>query len=141
MTDFADFDADLVAEPDAIAALSERAAAFLAEAGVDARAAYHVALVIDELLSNVASHGGGPATPASVRLTVSPDRVHAQVADQGAPFDPRTADHVDVSAAVEDRPIGGLGLLLVRRLTDGFAYERDGDCNRTTFWIRRTPAG
>jgi anti-sigma regulatory factor (Ser/Thr protein kinase) len=137
----ADFVADVVAEPDAISALSERAAAFLAGEGVDARATHHVALVIDELLTNVATHGAGAKTPARVRLTVWPDRVHAQVSDYGAQFDPRTAQNIDLSAAAEDRPIGGLGLFLIHRVTEGLDYERDGDCNRTSFSIRRTPAG
>jgi serine/threonine-protein kinase RsbW len=135
----ADFVAEIVTEPEAISALSERAAAFLAEAGVDERAAHYVALVIDELLTNVVTHGESGSTPASVRLTVRPDRVDAQVSDYGAPFDPRTAREIDPSAGADDRPLGGLGLFLIHRLTDGLDYERDGDCNRTTFWIRRTP--
>ena len=44
----ADFVADVVAEQDAISALSERAATFLAGEGVDARATHHVALLLDE---------------------------------------------------------------------------------------------
>jgi len=137
----ADFVADIVVDPDAISTLAEQASAFLAQSGVDPRAAHHVALVIDEILSNVAIHGGAARTPASVRLTVWPDRVQAQVTDYGAKFDPRTPPNIDESAAVEDRRIGGLGLLLTHRVTDGLDYERDGDRNRTTFWIRRIPAG
>jgi len=137
----ADFVADIVVDLDAISTLAEQANAFLAQSGVDPRAAHHVALVIDELLSNVASHGGAARTPASVRLTVWPDRVQAQVTDYGAKFDPRTAPNIDESAAVGDRRIGGLGLLLTHRVTDGLDYEWDGDRNRTTFWIRRIPAG
>src|SRR5215813_4487778 len=137
----ADFVADIVLDLDAISTLAEQANAFLAQSGVDPRAAHHVALVIDELLSNVASHGGAARTPASVRLTVWPDRVQAQVTDYGAKFDPRTAPNIDESAAVGDRRIGGLGLLLTHRVTDGLDYERDGDRNRTTLWIRRIPAG
>jgi anti-sigma regulatory factor (Ser/Thr protein kinase) len=54
----ADFIAELTARPDAISALTERAAKFLTESGVDARAVHHVALVLDELLTNVATYGG-----------------------------------------------------------------------------------
>jgi serine/threonine-protein kinase RsbW len=136
----ADFVADVVAEPDAISALSERAAAFLAGEGVDARASHHVALVIDELLTNVATHGGGAKTAACIRLTVGPNWVHAQVSDNGAQFDPRTTRNIDLSAGADNRPIGGLGLFLIHRLTERLDYEREGDCNRTTFSVRRTPA-
>ena len=136
----ADFAAELTATQDAISALTERAAAFLAESGVDARAAHHMALVLDELLTNVAAYGGAQA-PVSVSMTVSPERVTAEVLDGGAMFDPRVERDLDVSAGAEDRPVGGLGLLLVHRVTEGLAYERAGDRNRTTFSICRTPAG
>jgi serine/threonine-protein kinase RsbW len=132
-----DFVADVIADPDGISALTERAQAFLAESGVDARAAHHVALVLDELLTNVFNHGGTGKSPASVRLVVGDDRVDAQILDCGEKFDPRREQDIDLSAPVSDRPVGGLGLLLVRRVTDGLDYERVGDRNRTTFWVRR----
>jgi anti-sigma regulatory factor (Ser/Thr protein kinase) len=135
----ADFTAELTAEPDAISALTERVAAFLAESGVDARAAHHAALVLDELLTNVAIHGA-IETPVSVSVTVLPDRITAEVVDGGAMFDPRVEPHPDVTAEVEQRQVGGLGLLLVHRVTEGLAYERVGNRNRTTFSICRTPA-
>jgi anti-sigma regulatory factor (Ser/Thr protein kinase) len=136
----ADFVADISAEPEAISALTERATAFLADAGVDERAAHHIALVLDELLTNVAMHGAAPDAPASVRLAVLPDRISAEVFDSGAMFDPRPPRNVDVSADVGERPVGGLGLMLVHRVTGGLDYERIGDRNRTTFWVSRMPA-
>jgi serine/threonine-protein kinase RsbW len=96
-----------------------------------------VALVLDELLTNVATHGSAMEGPASVRLSVSPDRVMGEVVDCGPGFDPRQQRHVDISAGAQERPIGGLGLLLVGRVTERLDYERVGDRNRTTFWIRR----
>jgi anti-sigma regulatory factor (Ser/Thr protein kinase) len=69
-----DFVAELAAKPDAISALTERAAQFLTEAGVDARAVHHVALVFDELLTNVATYGGIVEAPVFIRLTILPDR-------------------------------------------------------------------
>jgi anti-sigma regulatory factor (Ser/Thr protein kinase) len=77
----------------------------------------------------------------SVRLTISLDRVTAEVVDGGMMFDPSVERNLDNSASVEDRPIGGLGLLLAHRLTEGLAYERVGERNRTIFSIRRAPAG
>ena len=46
------------------------------------------------------------------------------VIDAGAPFDPTAAPAPDVGAPLEARPIGGLGLLLVRRSVDALAYAR-----------------
>jgi serine/threonine-protein kinase RsbW len=132
------FAAELIAEPQAISALTERVAEFLAACGVDARATHHMALVLDELLTNVATHSEAGEAPVSINVKVLPDRVSAEVLDQGAMFDPRSAPVPDLSVGVEERPIGGLGLLLVQRITDGLVYERAGDHNRTTFSICRT---
>lgn len=135
----ADFVADLTPEPAAISALTERASAFLTDRGVDERAVHHVALVLDELLTNVAIHSGVSGL-ASVRLTIVPERISAEVLDGGAIFDPRLGRNANVSADL-DGPIGGLGLTLVHKLADTLEYGRVGDRNRTTFTICRMPAG
>ncbi|MBQ6033357.1 MAG: ATP-binding protein, partial [Prevotella sp.] len=44
--------------------------------------------------------------------------------DEGTPFDPTTRKEVDTTLPVEERPIGGLGILLVRKLMDSINYER-----------------
>jgi anti-sigma regulatory factor (Ser/Thr protein kinase) len=137
----ADFVAELTARTDAISELTGRVNAFLLEAHVDQRAAHHVALVLDELLTNVATHGGAPAATVSVSVTVLPARVTGEVVDGGKMFDLSCERGVDLSAGAGERAIGGLGLLLVRRLTESLAYERVGERNRTTFSIGRTSTG
>jgi len=134
----ADFVAECTAEADAISELTGRVTAFLADAHVDQRATHHVALVLEELLTNVATHGGAPAAAVSVSLAVSPARVSGEVVDGGRMFDPSRERDADLSADVSKRAIGGLGLVLVRRLTESLAYERVGDRNRTTFSIGRS---
>jgi anti-sigma regulatory factor (Ser/Thr protein kinase) len=89
----------------AISDLTERVAAYLTDCRVDAYAAHHVALVLDELLTNAATHGGAGA-PRSERVT-------GEVVDSGKPFDPSLEREIDLSA--HERPAGGSGLLLVRR--------------------------
>ena len=45
------------------------------------------------------------------------------LSDTGKPFDPTKAEEVDVTLAAEDRPIGGLGIHLVRTIMDSVSYE------------------
>jgi serine/threonine-protein kinase RsbW len=52
------------------------------------------------------------------------------VSDDGPEFDPLAAEAPDTTLAVEDRPIGGLGIELVKRLMDEVRYERSGGRNR-----------
>jgi len=134
------FAAEVTPSPEALGQLADNVTEFLEGAGVDARAVHHVALVIEEILTNVATHGGSPDAPASLALEVQPDRVAGEIWDRGRPFDLRKAPDPDIGASIEDRKIGGLGLYLVRELTSALDYRREGEQNWTTFCIPRAQA-
>ena len=129
----------VVLDADGISAGVERAQTWLEEdAGVDARAAMHVALTLDELLTNAATHGGAQGREAQVRLEVEADRVGVEITDPAAAYDPRQAPEPDVDASLEQRPVGGLGVHLVMKLSRDLDYSRDKDRNRTHYWIARS---
>lgn len=46
------------------------------------------------------------------------------ITDKGKPFDPTLAEEPDVNMPGEERPIGGLGIFLVRKIMDSVTYER-----------------
>jgi anti-sigma regulatory factor (Ser/Thr protein kinase) len=56
--------------------------------------------------------------------------VSLTVQDEGVPFNPLDAPAADDTAPIEERPIGGLGIHLVRKLMDEIAYAREGNRNR-----------
>jgi anti-sigma regulatory factor (Ser/Thr protein kinase) len=117
--------------------LTDDVAAFLLSAGVDTRAVHHVSLVLEELLTNILNHSGASDQPASIALTVEPDRVAGEIGDWGKPFDPRDVPSPDLDASLENRKLGGLGIHLVRRLTAALDYRRQDNQNWTTFCILR----
>ena len=90
---------------------------------------------IEELLTNTLVHGEAIGNPqACVWLAVKlEDRACAlQYQDTQLPFDPhaRIAEAMQRTAnPMDQRPPGGLGLLMVYRLADGFRYQRQGDRN------------
>jgi anti-sigma regulatory factor (Ser/Thr protein kinase) len=134
-----EFKAAIIAEPSAIAGLTTDIMEFLRGAGVDGRAVHHVALVLEELLTNIATHGGGPTEPTRVRVWVEPQLVAGEVIDAGTPFDPRGAPAPDIHASGDDRPIGGLGLFLVTELTSALDYAHRDGRNHTAFAVGRKP--
>lgn len=89
-------------------------------------------VVLDEILSNVAkyAYGGAPGRTFDLELTAADAFVEIVVEDEGPAFDPLAEEDPDTSLEIEDRTIGGLGILLVKRLTDEQSYERVGDRNR-----------
>lgn len=134
------FEKSMLATPEAISALTDEVMAFLDRQGVDVRAAHHTALVLNEVLTNLGTHGACPDRPARIAVTVTPDKVAGEIVDKGPAFDPRLAPDPSVDAAVDDCPIGGLGLYLVRKLSCSLEYARRNDENCMIFAIRRSDA-
>ena len=114
------------ASPDGVgkanAAFAEFAEAHAVPAGV--RRPLQVAL--DELLANELSHGKAGRQIGSVTMDIALDeeRMAVTLTSDGPAFDPFGQDAPDTSLPVEERPIGGLGLHLVRQLMDEVRYER-----------------
>jgi serine/threonine-protein kinase RsbW len=128
-------EAEIPVAAHAISQFAEQASDFLDGKGVDARTVHHVCVVLDELLTNLISHAGGLEQCAAVRISIEAEGVQGQIIDSAPPFDPRNGPDPDISAGIDERPIGGLGLYLVRKLTSTLDYiSRDGQ-NYTTFLI------
>ena len=131
------FETSIVATPEAISDLTDQVMVFLHDQGVETRASHHTALVLDEVLTNLATHGNCGDQPARIALTVAADAVTGEVVDAGPPFDPRLAPKPSLDVPADERPIGGLGLYLVRKLSGALEYTRRNGENWTTFVIRR----
>lgn len=116
--------------------------AFLAEvcaaAGLARDGCLRVTLLVEELFTNTVVHGHGGDSDAPVRLhcEVEPGRIALLYEDTGPPHDPFAAvAGPDPAAEVEDRPVGGLGVLLVSAMAHEAEYRRIGDCNRISLVI------
>lgn len=99
-------------------------------------------LAVEELVTNVATHGyvDGGRHSFSVRLDIEGDLLRAVITDDAPAFDPLARAEVDTGLPLAARPIGGLGVHLVRKLMDRCVYERrDGRNVMTIERQLRTP--
>jgi serine/threonine-protein kinase RsbW len=98
------------------------------------RTLYALTLAIDELVSNVILHGfDDPVSQeVTVRIQVENREVCAIVTDAGRAFDPLSMPPPDLSAPLEQRPLGGLGIHIVRSLMDQVDYRRENGKNFLT---------
>lgn len=121
-----------------LARLLERATAFLAGHGAAPGVAYKVELALEELVTNTIKYGYADGERHEIEATLvwDPPRVVLRLADDGRPFDPLAAPPPDLDAPLEARPVGGLGLHLIRRMAEGVAYCRTGGRNRLELHFR-----
>ena len=88
-------------------------------------------IVVEELFVNIANYaygdGAGDMT-LLVEFTDEPRSVKLTFTDSGMPYDPLAREDPDVSLSAEERPIGGLGIFMVKNMVDKLYYEyKDGE--------------
>jgi sigma-B regulation protein RsbU (phosphoserine phosphatase) len=136
----------VASEPEALAPVLHAIEGILRAREVSADTIHDCVLVLEELLANVVMHayGGQAGRVAFVAVRLPPEEIQIRIEDSGPPFNPLAAPEPDLDAAVADRPVGKLGLVLVRRLVDRWEYARDGATNVLTLYRSRpaeTPVG
>lgn len=100
------------------------------ECGLKAQTQIDVA--IDEIFSNIARYAYGQKTgKATVQFDFEPETRTVSIGfiDEGEPFNPLEKPDPDVSAPLEAREIGGLGIFLVKKTMDAVDYARKGNQN------------
>lgn len=94
------------------------------------KARLQIELAVEEIFVNIAHYAYRPEVgEATVRCAVDkePLQVVIQFLDQGIPYNPLTKKAADTSLPAEEREIGGLGILLVKKSMDSIDYEyKDG---------------
>jgi sigma-B regulation protein RsbU (phosphoserine phosphatase) len=100
-------------------------------------------LVFDELLNNIISYAYEDEEEHTIEVTASllEGRLVVTVTDDGRAFNPFAEESPDTGLALEDRPVGGLGVHLVKSLMDRAVYERHGTRNVVTLEKNLAPGG
>jgi sigma-B regulation protein RsbU (phosphoserine phosphatase) len=93
-------------------------------------------LALEEAIVNVILYAYPAGTQGEIEVVAkaSADRLQLRITDSGTAFDPTMRETADTNLDAEDRPIGGLGILLVRQNTDAVNYERVGNKNIFTLF-------
>ena len=91
-------------------------------------------LALEEAVVNVMSYAYPEGTIGDVDIEVvkGPQYLDFIISDSGKPFDPTTKEDPDTNLSVEERPIGGLGIHIIRQIMDSVHYERKENRNYLT---------
>lgn len=95
---------------------------------------YLTLLAIEELATNCIKYAydDDRQHEIEIELALTPRALTIAVIDDGHPFDPLAVPPPDMHPEIEDRPIGGLGIHVLRTLADQMTYERRDETNRVT---------
>ena len=91
-------------------------------------------LILDEIVINIIEHGAEAARQLEIHVDLALDAgtLTIQVDDDGVPFNPVDAPPPNFDLPIEQRPIGGLGIHIVRSLVDRIEHRRDDGRNVLT---------
>ncbi len=89
-------------------------------------------VILDEICSNIVKHSGASGFEVEVELLAEPCSVKLTFIDDGMPYDPLSHKDPDTTLPASERPIGGLGIMMVRKIADSVSYERVHDRNYLT---------
>jgi anti-sigma regulatory factor (Ser/Thr protein kinase) len=109
---------------------------WLAGSDVPFAGIYLANLTVEELVTNCIKYGyaGMDTTDKEIDVTISivAGELKIILADDAAPFDPLAQAAPDLSLPIEERPIGGLGIHMLRQMSTGFAYAFENGRNVVT---------
>lgn len=110
--------------------------AFGMEHGLHPKIVFHLTLVLDELTTNIISYGYADFDehPIDVTIALDGDLLTIRVEDDAEPFNILEAPDPELDVPLEDRtkPVGGMGIHLIRNMVHGIHYQREGDRNVLT---------
>ena len=118
-----------------IARVTEKFEIFAEENELSQRIIYDISLCLDELITNIVSYGFDDDSEhiIEIQFQLTEKEIKLIFIDDGIEFDPeQKEDPFHLKHSVEERPIGGLGIYLVKKLMDIIKYQRVEDKNILT---------
>jgi anti-sigma regulatory factor (Ser/Thr protein kinase) len=87
-------------------------------------------IAVEEIFVNIA-HYGYPKEDGTAQICVTLENncFFIRFRDQGTPYDPLQKKDPDITLSADDRPIGGLGIFMVKKSMDDVSYEYKDGCN------------
>lgn len=117
--------------PSGVAGAARAFDAFSRQHALPGEASRAAQVALDEILSNAVKAGFEAENERRIDLSfeVADGVLELVVRYDGPAFDPLARKDPDTQAALEERPVGGLGIYFVKKLMDGVDYQRTGNTN------------
>ena len=121
-------------DPSEARQIGDWVAEFSARAGLPGEVQNAIDLSLVEWITNIISYGFEDSREhwILIRFRKAAMEVRVEIEDDGVEFNPLTHPPADTSTPLERRPIGGLGVHMIRKLMDSVLYRREGGRNILT---------
>jgi anti-sigma regulatory factor (Ser/Thr protein kinase) len=97
---------------------------FTANNYLDSATSSNIRLVVEEMFTNIIKYSTSSQKKITIDISLAGSVLQLQLIDKnGQPFDPTQSAAYDTQQTLEERPIGKVGLHLVKNLTDDITYE------------------
>ena len=85
---------------------------------------HDIQMALDELLTNIVNYGYEDTDEhqIDIHFGVNDDAVKVEIVDDSKPYNILEKDNPDISLSMEDKPIGGLGIFLIKKLMSNVDY-------------------
>ena len=125
VTDYRKFIRVLPNEIDALSSLAENVELFGEEVSWDCAVVMQVNLVLEELIVKVIEYGYPDCRTGAIDVLIETNtkEIIIHITDDGDAFDPFQSESPDLTLELEDRPIGGLGIYLVKSYMHAYDYS------------------
>lgn len=113
-----------------IATLTSFVEDLCSELAIPAETAMNITLALEEAVANIIMYAYPSQEKQEILLKVSSDekQIFFLLTDKGCSFDPTRVADADLTLSIEERPIGGLGIFLIRSIMNEVSYQRlDGE--------------
>lgn len=93
-------------------------------------------LIVEEFFMNVARHAYPSGTHGEIELGYAipgAGRLQMEISDSGVKFNPLDVAQPELGGALADRPLGGMGIFLIKKIADSLTYQRIEDRNTICF--------
>lgn len=129
MTD--QFELTLLNRQPEIARLQDSLERFAHQHAIPGRKLHEVQLALEEHLTNIVryAHTDGKEHHIKVVCRLAAQELQIQIEDDGCPFNPLEHPAPDLTLPIEKKPVGGLGIFMMKKSVDGMEYRRENGRN------------
>ena len=117
----------VIADGKSMIPVSEFAKSLTEKLAVVPKVANKVSIAVDEIYSNIINYSG--AELATISYEIKDGRLYITLTDDGSPYNPLEAEEPDITLSAEERKIGGLGIFMVKKMTESMEYTYEDEKN------------